>query len=358
MARIYLKRPNQKRRAFSLYRQDKNPDGSTKNVTLDVDDLDSLNQQYKQKKLTMLEANKIAERIRLRYNIDIGAEEMPETVLQSNLDLLDKYWRYEYSDRYLRCEAAAKNKLLSAVRALGVVDMATASREEISSRIKSLNTPTNIKRTYIQKINQLLKYLNRDIRLRMPREENHDVVFLNDEEFAKVLTHISDDYVRVAAQVAFYTGCRSSEVMAADVSKIRDKSLFVENQYDLELRKLIRTKNGIVRHAYIFDEGFAAIKEWSKIKNYNTSIKQVSRQFKLACMKAFPHNPDKHCSFHGLRHSYAVKLVRFVGLTLTAQSIGDSIKVTEKYYTGFVLRKESIDMIDMMVRGSNSSNLN
>lgn len=358
MARVYLKRPDKKRRSFSLYRQDFNTDGSTKNVTLQVDDLDSLNERLQQHKITPIEANKVAERIRLRYNIDIGAEEIPETVLQSNMLVLDKYWKYEYSDRYLRDEMAAKYKLRRAIAALGSVDISTASRDELSTKMKSIELPINIKRTHIQKINQLLKYLNRDIKLRMPREENYDVTFLNDEEFAKVLTFVTDDYVRVAAQVAFYTGCRSSEVMAADASKIRDKSLLVENQYDRDLKKFVSTKNRVVRHAYIFQEGFAALEEWSKIKNYNTSIQLASKHFKKACMKAFPHAADKHIGFHGLRHSYAVKLARIAGLTLTAQAIGDSIKVTEKYYTGFVLRKESIDMIDMLVRGSNPTHLN
>ena len=49
-------------------------------------------------------------------------------------------------------------------------------------------------------------------------------------------------------------------------------------------------------------------------------------------------------------NSYTIVLVsRGVSLSLVAQSLGNSVSVCEKYYTGFVLTNESIDYIRKLV---------
>ncbi|MFN3454048.1 MAG: tyrosine-type recombinase/integrase [Pseudobdellovibrio sp.] len=351
--RVYLKRPNGKRKTFSLYNQVVNPNGSTTNVTIQSDEIESLNTQLKQNKITYDEALEIAKRLCKQYNIDLGVEAIPTSIIEKNETVLMRYWKYEYTDRNLECEKSALDKLKASIRALGSIDISTAKKEDIAYQIKSLNIKTNVKRMYIGKLNQILKFLNRGFQLRLPKEEFLEVKYLTLDDLNLVLNNISNDYQKLAILTLFHTGLRASELMALDHSKLLEKSILINSQYDFQKKKFKQTKNRKIRKAYILYNNVELIKEWIKVKDLSISVNSITKSFSIACKKTFPTTPEKHCSLHSLRHSYAILLARSVGLFLTAQSIGDSTSVTEKYYTGFLLQDESIELIDSKMKSEN-----
>lgn len=83
--------------------------------------------------------------------------------------------------------------------------------------------------------------------------------------------------------------------------------------------------------------------------SFELSRTAIAKRFALACKKLFK-DKTKHCKWHDLRHSYAVLLIgRGATITLVAQSMGNSVKVCEEYYSGYVLTSEGIETLSKIV---------
>src|SRR5690606_19972580 len=96
--------------------------------------------------------------------------------------LFDKYWAEEYSNRSLNEPDAARNRLLRAIRALGHLSLRSSSREEMQAFIDQ-NYKGNKQRAIVSALNQLLRWMGRDIRLRKTREEIKPIKYLKLNEF-------------------------------------------------------------------------------------------------------------------------------------------------------------------------------
>jgi site-specific recombinase XerD len=118
----------------------------------------------------------------------------------------------------------------------------------------------------------------------------------------------------------------------------------VSSQRDVNrVRRL--PKNRKERKALIIPDYENAVREWIKIP-LEARLSFRKRAISLLTRRASQKALQRDLTFHDLRHSYCIYLIsKGASLSLVAQSIGDSIKVTERYYSGFSLTSESIELL-------------
>ncbi|MNJ94779.1 Phage integrase family protein [compost metagenome] len=352
--RYLLRKPNKKRRGFRIYLQTKNADGKTENQTVVDPDIIAINHHLKDGTYSEAQGHLHAERVRARLNAAIGVlewHERPENQIanKENEELLERYWKAEYEHRMLADEATARYKLQRACRALGNLSIISGSREDLAGKVKSLTFDNRKKREITGKLNQLLRFAKREFKLQLPRKTRVKVKYLTLEEYAKVEPFLKTG-AKALSNVAIKTGARQGEAYASDPNKCTEKSIYIDTQLTRGEEK--DPKWNSVRPAYGFPGFLEDVKTVATLRQAGQlpTRWELYREFTSACVKAFPDNKGKHCTYHDLRHSYAIALLtKGVPLKLVSESMGNTQSVCEEYYAGFVLTKEGLDMIDTIV---------
>lgn len=268
----------------------------------------------------------------------------PKTVHNSaNRDLLSKYWDEEYSYRDIVDRESSLNDLKRAVDAVGELSLYSATREQLQAKIAAQVHQRRI----AGRLNSLLKFINRDVRLRKNKLKRRPVSFLSLPDFQKLIFHIPILNIRLLIEAAFYSGLRAGELFAVTPNLVRETFIQVNGQMD-RAGVFRETKTRTIRKAFIIPEGRNAVLAWAEVKNKRKFRNvELSTLVRKACKSAFPEDSSKYVTFHDLRHSYATHLIsKGVSLDLISQSLGNSISVCQDYYSGFVLSDDSVASIE------------
>jgi integrase len=346
--RYHLGKPTGRRASFRILKQT-----GRKFETVAHPDLITINRNLKQKILTPDLAEKaVRELINKLYEAD-GARWTKVVHSSDNDRLLDKYWEHEYEGRDIVDKDTALYELRRAVAAVGGLSLQSSTKLELQKHIDS-NYNGRKQRRIVTKLNQLLKWLGRDIRLYKKRPESEEIKYLKEDDFKKILTHIPGEALKCLHEVCYYGGFRIGESFALEENHFHEGRNNIKVLRQIDKTGVRReTKNRKVRNAFVFPQGVSALKRWFELRKEIDlkSRARISKVTRTACQKAFPHEPSKHINFHALRHCYAINLInKGVSISLVAQSIGDSIRVAEQHYVGFTLQEESLDMIAKLVR--------
>ncbi len=164
----------------------------------------------------------------------------------------------------------------------------------------------------------------------------------------------------------FYTGIRLGEAFAVFGKRQKDiktgrqfnlldgTQLAVYSQMLKDSKKITSTKTGKERVAYVIQNNFHRIQAWADLDRA-TKEKLRKIEFSYLIKKAgrltFPKDSEKqNLKAHDCRHSYAVHLLNSgVSISLIAKSLGNRVLVCEKYYLGYALQEEGIQMIHQMM---------
>lgn len=279
---------------------------------------------------------------------------------EENARILEAYWEREYASRNLSDPQAARNRLFRSVEAVGSLSLFSASRESLQKAVDK-KYRDNRQRDIIAALNQILRSIGRPIELVKRKEIVSDVHYLTPEEFADAQSYVENPIDRLLQSVGFHTGLRIGEIFALTPEGVQGAQFFTQFQIDRQLDKRA-TKRGSAkrRKIYVLPGGEALVREWARLP-MREKLKYRSRKhaevLKAACVKAFPDQTDKHIVFHDLRHSYAVFLVsRGVSISQVAQCLNNSAAVCERYYSGFVLKDETIESIKRIIETSADPN--
>lgn len=344
---FFVKKPGKVRRTFALVRRDGNF-----NITLDLPEIDIINKNYREGKLTrdasMAEMHRIKDQQKQIYLKRSGLANPP--IPAQNLQLLNEYWDKKYKPKKIVDPASARNRLNRAIMALGDLSILTATEHDIQMKLR--DAEGNV-RDIIAALSQLFKYLGRDIVLHKPHKRHKKVKYASMEEFELLAQQIQDSTLRDICWIAMATGCRIGEIFALDKDQFVDGCLVVPEQ----IRRSglpAATKNRRVRELVVLQEGIPALDRWLKLKaseRMKHRTKRIAEEVTKACVKA---GLSKKLTAHDLRHSYAIYLLNSgVSIEHVAQSLGDSITVTQEYYTGFSLSKPGIEAIKTKLTKNN-----
>lgn len=355
-------RPTENRRSWSLLLVVKDPDGKKGSKAFSHPTLDQINNLASKGTLTFDELDKQAVDLRNRLNRELKGRPGSVTFNQENMALLGNYenplpgsyWHDVYGRRKRLVDRYSSYcDLRRAVEAVGLVSLITGTEREIQAQVDKRGYPDNKQRRLISRLNLLLKFIGRlDVQLERAREEQVEVKYLNEDEFNVVLAYVEQPWLKTLCKIAFHSGLRKGELFGVTAGDLSPSIINVRRQMDDKL-KFRPTKTRVIRKAFLFPEGVTDFKEWvlkpvEELHVYR--VAHVAEMFKIACHKAFPNNPLKHCVFHDLRHSYAIRLLeKGVPLSFVARSLGNSEAVCEKHYTGKVLTDGFIEGIKSYV---------
>lgn len=335
--------PNEKRVKFSIFRIEGKSPKRVKKVVCSPE-LDEINRRFISGTLSYQEARALAQDIRRRLDRrENGAREKPITT--ENQTLLDAYWKDQYSWRDITDPDSMRNSLKRAIRVLGDLPIMTAEQTDFYQRINESGITNNRKREVIARLNQLIKYARRDFTLRLPRQDFLKIRHISEEQLGK-LTKVLTQFDSTLVSVAFYTGGRIGEIFAIQKRDFNGRILNITRQI-LRNGEKSRTKTRKDRGVAVPPEGFAAIKDWldiptsQKLEHRNRKLSEVVSE---ASRKLWPKEKDRHITFHDLRHSFAIHMLRLeFSISEVAHLLGDSIQVCQAYYTGFAASDEALE---------------
>lgn len=320
--------------------------------------VEAINSAYQTKKMDIEKAREQLELHVEKLYKDAGA--LSAVVFASdNLKAMATYFEKNYpKSRKDRIDfRPAESETRRAIEALENVSI-YGPLEDIQEQIDTVVEGDSVRqRRVVSKLNAIMKIVRPDGSklIRWPEEQKGMVSHLTDEDFKIVLEHLPKGHMQVLAKVCFYIGCRVGEAMALTPGDLMEKSqqVVINKQIvreDHEKRKVKhKTKNRKLRRAFIFKEGLEALKEWFKVKHKLTlpERNELALNLRRAQIIAFPKDEDLRVTrWHDLRHSYAIKLLsKQLPLDWVARMIGDSPRVCEKYYLGYILNDAMMDTI-------------
>jgi integrase len=328
--------------------------------------LDAINEKYLSKELDWEQARKNVEEVVESLYVADGAYSAV-TYNSHNLELLQKYLDAQYPEarrNKLSDFGSAKSECSRAIEALGTLSLMSATQKQIQDQVDAFcKGDSNKQRRIVFKLRSILAWARpHDHLVLVPdREEQPMVRYLTEAEFLKVRAHLPDEVHKVLADVCFYVGCRVGEAAAFTLSDLREarNTVFINKQVVLDEHDTgkikPRTKNKKIREAFICPEGVKSFKRWVEIKKSLSSTQRnyLGETLKAACQAVYPSQDDKHLVWHDLRHCYAIRLLD-KGLTIdyVAKMIGDSAKVAEKHYVGFIVSEPGMDLVRLKVLGN------
>ena len=336
---IYIRRPDSKRKTFSIYQRVTLPSGVTKNETISNLDLEAVNLKLLKQEISLTDANKYAEGIKSRLL------KRPPAIhhAQNNKILTDMLKTYFEQKPFLVSQDAARHKYERAVRSLGELSLLTVTSQEALTKIMELETNEQ-QREAGNKLNSIFKRLGRQVVVPIPPKEHNEVKYVTEAEI-QALMAATEPVFRAAIALSFYGGFRAGELRALNKSTVQGQVINIVNQVDPH-NKVRLPKNRKRRKAFLHPKAVEHFAVWAN-RTEQFSHSQINKLFKRLAYTVLGRTD---LTWHDLRHSYAIHLLgSSVPIQLVAQSMGNSIRVCEDYYSGFVLSDLGIDTISRMV---------
>lgn len=340
----------------------KSPDTDNKWTALKHEDIDAANKLLKKgvssdhtyEKLKLVLAAQYAHRDRRKKKAPFMSE---------NIKLVEAMWAEKYNRRKLRNMKrpdASKRDLMKAAEACGMHPLDTCDLDDLADYLDAnfAEHPNRLARRIVW-INSILQWLGRN-KLQATNRVQEKVSYLNPDEFELILPFIEDETDKRLAKIAFYTGARIGEIFFIQARHVRAETAFLEMQMtdqrvkDTDPFRESTLKNGMSREIFLYKGVRADLLKWSKVpiaERYLIRKRGYSKIIARACRKAFGSgDPVKILNFHDLRHCHAIWLMQ-KGATVTevAQQLGNSPDVCYRYYSGFELKKESVERLKRLV---------
>lgn len=341
---LFLKRPakepgNGRRRTFAIVKRILKDDGTVQNLAFPHPTLTEINTRLLAGKETLDQATAQANRLLKTLQSELKGPSRVEALLPENESVVEAYWKAEYEGRDLRDPDSMSADLNRAVRALGNVSLKTADAKTLQRKVDELQVATKQRRV-VARLNQLLRFLERGIRLKKKRKPHAKVAHIRLADLPKLLACVPGATERSLVGLAFYSGLRLGELFALEKRQLKGAgTLFVDQQVSTEW-EFSAPKRDKSRNAAIHPEGMSFFRHWLDVP---LAEKKRLRKMKWSdlvrgwCAKAFPTEPEKWIKFHDLRHSYAIMLLDAgVHINDVALSLGDGIQVTQDHYAGFL----------------------
>lgn len=339
-------KPSEKRQSFAILKLSK-VDGRRVQTTCASDELDRVNRDFQTGVLPFESAYALVDSLRKRLQ-EKSARRKPLTN-QENQKLLDAYWRKEYAHRDLEDPEAMRADLNRALKVLGNLPLYTAEESDIYQKIQKSGLDRNGRRRVMLRLNQLIRFLNRPFRLRLPKQDLPNVKYLNLEDTLALADRVGgiDGHL---IRLAFATGMRMGELFALKPENVDAKfhiQVVAQIKRDRK-RKLPKTRRTRQISLMPYDFAKESLQVWLAVPvHQRPRLRHYHDIIGRACRQLWPKDQDKWIRFHDLRHSFAIEMLRLdESLDVIAGLLGDSIQVCQTYYTGFSLKSESLDALD------------
>lgn len=272
-------------------------------------------------------------------------------ISEANQKLLDTFWEKKYAHKSLADEASAKADFKRAIILAGDLSLYTATAKDLVEQLKQNCKTINQHRRAVSSLNELLKFLARDIRLVKPEEEYREVRYLNESEVRQLAESSSNEHFKMLTYVLFGTGARTGEAFAIDVNSLRDRAVHINKQVPLKKRKsqpdrIKKPKRGKTGWVTAIEWTWSYIQKWAEVDKTKVNRWQYYNWITTQSRKLWPTNKQKHVKPHDLRHSHAIYLLdKGVSIQAVARQLRNRVEICQKYYTGHEHTPESLELL-------------
>ncbi|MFP5520755.1 MAG: tyrosine-type recombinase/integrase [Bdellovibrionia bacterium] len=375
-----IKYPNFKgRNTFALLKVIHYKNGTKKAETITNDRIKAINQEWEKSKQTETKRDellKLVKEIRAEVHRSQQIKDGKVRLVKhtDNQKILSDFVSERIEDRKI---VNPKGHEQDFTRAVLVIDrenlsLKTATRKELQKAVNKIDRNT-IHRRVCSRLNSLLGFIGRRERLE-PAEYTETPTIFTETEFLNLVENIEapEDFKNHKEDIKnlfftlFYTGLRVGEAFAVFNRQQMDKNtgrplncllenyINVNSQMLKDSKKMDSTKTGNTRKAYVIQNHIHRVKAWADLDR-TTKEKLRKVEFSYLIKKAgrltFPKDDEKqNLKAHDCRHSYSVHLLNSgVSISLIAKSLGNSVLVCEKYYLGYALQDEGVQMIHQLM---------
>ena len=271
--KYYLKKPDAKRKRYVLvcYKAL----SRTKKAYLPLSEViaeavEAINKKYLQKIITQHETETLfKELMAVQYRKSkVQSTVLKNTVLsETNLKVFKKFWAEKYEVKYLEDESSARYDFERAFKAIETLAILTASETEIQKLLKQRLSANQIRRV-VDRLNELLKFLQRGLQLKKPKKARVKITHVNEADFLTVHSAIECHECKALAMTLFASGVRLGEAMALEPEDFYNGQLSVTKQKTAYGTKKVkapkREKEGDVA---VLELGLKEIKLWLSIED-------------------------------------------------------------------------------------------
>jgi integrase len=353
----YIKKPNKPGRSYVLVCY--TPITRTKKTYHELSDklkadVANVNKQFLSKTIEPHEAEALLkEIIQSQYRKgDVQRMVLKNSVLsEANQKLFQKFWAEKYETRYLEDIDSPRYDFLKALKSIEPLAVSAATQAQLQGALKKSGLNNDQIRRATNRLNEILNYLKRDVRLQKPKEQLKSVRHLSRDEFDKLSQKFGDPVCRDLAMTLFCSGLRFSEALALTPEDFNGFELQVNKQLSKDGTTLKLPKRGKQGRVVVFNFGIKELERWLQVKDKNQYRWTFQAALEDACRAAFPDTRGKWITPHDLRHSHAIYLLN-KGATLkqVALNLRNRQDVCEKYYIGYAHSEGTLDALKLILK--------
>lgn len=349
---VKLFKPGKTHKSYRLY---KLWAATRKMERIESPELDRLNEELAAKRLSPREVERLAEEVRNGHRRARDAQKGIAVPFfnNDNLALLAPYLEAYQKRRKTSPESKHRRtvELKRAVGMLAQVSLRIATEDELTDQLFKACPDPGVYNAMAGCLNSILRHAKRDLRIQTLAADFGTFKYLNKADFEKAIASLKPG-MQLACKVAFATGCRWGECLALEAARIKIRPgsntafIHVLRQWHRTRAKYEMPKRGKKRDALIISAYLKDVQTWAAMTlEDRLKIGNPSLALLRSCAKLWPTTPDKHCTVHSLRHSYATHLLqKGVSLSLVARFLGNHLKVTEAYYTAFTFGDDDLHL--------------
>ncbi len=347
-----IKKPTHGRRTFAIHKKIYRKNQKPLQPKIEAERLKSINSNFLSQLLTeeqaLIQVKKLVEDLKSEAGLSRQRANIRNEILKANRKVFEKLWEQHYIGRDIVSPETAEREFLVALKAIDPLPLASASKIALQKIVDEKFNEIQHKR-YTGRINALLKFLGRPFILHRKRRPHQEVKFVTYQELQKILDRIEAPELKALYITLFGTGMRLGEAFTInDRSLKKNGTIYVDKQLTKNL-KLTNVKNRKHHSTILLDICKKGFLEWAAVENKEDWRKCCQHPLINAARAVFK-DPKKQISPHSLRHSYCIHLIdRGVSLDKVAKLIGDSIKTTEEYYTGFIVSDNEVDIVKKVI---------
>lgn len=318
-----------------------NEDGSRSYEPFVSPDLEAINRrlrggQMKESDAHLAIRNLVAMRYRLSEDLQIKLRHTQ--LAEKHTELLSNLWENKYGSRFLVDPRTTEYEFVRALKALGSLSIYTATGKEIQDALKANTKDVNQHRRVVGKLNELLRFIGRDITLGRPSKPRKAIKHLKHDDILLLASHASNPRHKMSVIGLYGGGFRIGEWFGLEEDSLRgENQVYVDRQQKKD-GSITLPKRGKVGLVSVFPQSWEMIKEWAALeKNRYQEYPELYSFIKKASIELWPKNKSKHITIHDLRHSHAVRLREHYAAIIddVAMNLRNDVKVCQDYYAGY-----------------------
>lgn len=259
---------------------------------------------------------------------------------EENLKILNQLWNDKYAAKSLVDEDSAWYDFERAIRRIEPLSLYVASAIDIKKRLKETCTNNNQQRRAISQLQEIFKYLKREVILSKPKADFKEIKFLKEAEVKELAEKAPTLEFKLCVYVLFGTGCRIGEALILGPNDIiKERLIHVGKQ---------RTRKGVVKRPKWEKTGNVSVitSMWPHFKKW---VALDRSEFDRWGFYKFVTSNSK-ISPHGLRHSHAIHLLSCgVSLEWVSNNLRNRIEICQKHYTGYAHTDASAEMLNKLI---------